>query len=96
VVSLQPQAIGYNKDRGQCHGRRGDNRVEEAERGERQRRDVVAKRPHEIAADRPERGPRQPDRFRDRPQVVAEQDQVGGADRDIGPGSEGEPQVSGG
>ena len=35
----------------------------------------------------------EPDRVRDAPQVVAEQDQVGGGHRDIGAGPEGKPEV---
>ena len=93
LVPLQPQAVGHDEDRGQRHGGRGDDRVEEAEGGERERGRVVAERPPEVAADGPERGAGKPDRVRDRPQVVAEQDQVGGGHRDVRAGPEGQPEV---
>ena len=43
-----------------------------------------------------ERGARRARSRRARSQVVAEQDHVGGADRDVGAGAEGEPEVGGG
>ena len=95
-MPLQAQAAGHDEGRGQRHGRRGDDRVEEAERGERQRGGVVAERPGEVAADGPEGGAGERDRVGDASEVVAEQDQVRGADRDVGAGPEGQPEVGGG
>ena len=43
--------------------------------------------------DGPERAAREPDRIGDGPQVIAEQDQVGGADRDVRAGPEGQPEI---
>ena len=93
MIALEPQAVCHDEDRGQRHGRRCDDGVEEAERGEREGDGVVAERPREVAADGPEGGARELDRVRDGLQVVAEQDHVGGADRDVGTGSEGQPEV---
>ena len=93
MVSLQPQAVGHNEDRRQRHRCRGDDGVEEAERGERQGGGVVAERPGEVVADGAEGSAGEPDRVGHCLQVVAEQDHVGGADRDVGAGSEGEPEV---
>ena len=88
--------LATTKSRGQRHGHRGDDWVEEAERGERQGGGVVAERPGEVAADGTEGSAGERDRVRDAFEVVAEQDQVRGADRDVGAGSEGQPEVGGG
>ena len=95
-IPLQAEAVGHHEDRGQGHRGGGDDRVEQAERGQRDRRHVVAERPAEVDADRREGGARQPDRVGHAAQVVAEQDHVGGADRHVGAGAEGEPEVGGG
>ena len=95
-VPLQAKAVGDDEERGQRHGHRGDHRVEEAERGERQGGGVVPERPAEVAADGAEGGAGEHDRVGDAPQVIAEQDQVRRADRDVGAGPEGQPEVGGG
>jgi hypothetical protein len=54
--ALEPKAVGHDEDGRQRHGRGGEDGVEEAERGQRDDRDVVAERPHEVHPDSPERG----------------------------------------
>jgi len=95
-IPLQAKAVGDHEDRGQGHRGGREDRVQQAERGQRDRRHVVAERPGEVGPDRREGGARQPDRVGHAAQVVAEQDHVGGADRHVGAGAEGEPEVGGG
>ena len=95
-VPLQAEAVGDDEERGQRHRGGGDDRVEQAERGEWDRGDVVPEGPPEVAADGAERGAGQPDRVGNGPQVVAEQDHVRGGDGDVRSGAEGEPEVGGG
>jgi hypothetical protein len=94
-IPLQAKAVGHDEDRGQGHRGGGEDRVEQAKRGQRDRRHVVAESPPEVDADRREGCPGQPDRVGHAAQVIAEQDHVGGADRHVGAGAEGEPEVGG-
>src|ERR1700683_1307897 len=54
--AAQAQAVGHDQDRGHGHRGGGDDRVEEAEGGQRHGRHVVAERPGQIALDRLEGG----------------------------------------
>ena len=92
----QPDAAGHHERRGGRHRRPGDQRVEEPGRRQRDRGDVVAERPGQVAPDGRQRGPGQPDRVRDDAQVVPQQDQVRGADRHVGARAERQAQVGGG
>ena len=92
----QPDAAGHHERRRGRHRRPGDQRVEEPGGGERDRGDVVAERPGQIAPDGRQRGPGQPDRVGDHAEVIPQQDQVRGADRHVGARPERHPQVGGG
>ena len=61
--------------------------------GERDRGDVVGERPEEVALDRAERPPREPDRVGRGAQVAGDERQVGRLDRDVGAGADREPEV---
>jgi hypothetical protein len=95
-IPLQAEAVGDHEGRGQGHRGGGDDRVKEAEGGQRDRRDVVPERPCEVAADGAEGGACEANRVGDGFEIIAEQDHIGGADRHVGPGAEGEPEVGGG
>ena len=61
--------------------------------GQRQRRHVVGERPEQIALDGAQGATGQPDRVHRRPQVTADQGQVGGLDRHVGTGAHRNAQV---
>ena len=77
----------------QRHRRAGDHRVEQPGRGERHRGDVVGERPEQVALDRAQRAPGQPDRVDRGPQVAADQGEVAGLDRHVGAGAHRDPEV---
>jgi len=89
-IPLQAEAVGHHEQRGQRHGGGGDDRIEVAERGERDRGRVVPERPREVEADGAEGRAGKPDRVGDRAQVIPQQDHVGRPDGDVGAGAEGE------
>src|SRR5690242_773855 len=91
----QAQAVPDDEDGGQGHGGRGHQRVGQAERGQRDGQHVVAEGPGQVGADGPERGPGQRDRVGDGAQVVAQQDHVGGDDRDVRARTQGQSQAGG-
>ena len=67
----QPQRVGDDRDARERHRQAGEQRVEQAGGGERQRGDVVAERPAEVLLDRAQRRAREADRVGRGAQVAA-------------------------
>jgi hypothetical protein len=82
----QAQAVGHHEHAGERHRRPGDQRVEQPERGQRQRGEVV-----QVALDRAQGAPGQPDRVHRGPQVAADQGEIAGFDGNVGAGATTRP-----
>src|ERR1700683_4899258 len=91
----QPHAVRYYEPRRQGHRRGADQRVAQAGRGDWNGRDVVAEGPAQVLPDRPHRGAGQPDRLGYRQQVIAHDDDVGRADRDVSARAQRDPEIGG-
>ena len=71
----------------------GDDRVQQAGDGERDRGDVVGEGPEEVALDRAQGPSREADRVGGGAQVAGDERQVGRLDRDVGAGADREAEV---
>ena len=92
-LRAQAQAVGHHRDGAEGHRAAGDDRVEQAERGDRDRDDVVAERPDEVLLDRRERGPAERDGLGDLRDVAVQERDVARLDRDVGAGAHRDADV---
>ncbi len=98
--ATQAQGVRHHAHARQGHGPRrqggiqgpAGERVQDARR-DGDERDVVAKGPDQVLADDPHRGPRQTDAGGHSTHVLADQGQVAGLDRHVGPGPDRDPEV---
>src|SRR6185503_7167646 len=93
LEAAEPQGVGNDEETRARHRRARDERVEIPRGGERQGGDVVAEGPEEVALDGCERPPREADGIGACKQVARDECDVGGLDRDIGAGADGQAQV---
>jgi hypothetical protein len=91
--SGQPETVEDHDQAGQSHGQRGDQWVEEAERGQWEGGDVVAHRPSEVLDDHPIGGSGHPHRSRHAAKVVSEEGDVAVVERRLRPTPDGAPDV---
>jgi len=89
LCDRQPGGCGCAWD----HGARRDHRVEQAERRERNGRDVVDEGPKQVLPDGLERQARELERLDDFERAAFDQHDVPGLDRDIRTGSDRDPKV---
>ena len=89
----QPQAVGDDRDAGEAHGGTGDDRVEQAEGGQRDRCQVVAKGPAKVLQDGGVGPAGELECGRHAAQVRRQQGDVRGLDRDVGAGPDGDAEV---
>jgi hypothetical protein len=88
VVALQPEAVGDDEDRRQRHGGRGEDRVEVAERGERDGGGVVAEGPEQVLPHQAHGRAGDLDRGGDVEHVVADEDDIAGLFGHVGAGAD--------
>ncbi len=93
MKAAQAQGVGDDREARQHHRQAGDDRVEQADRGERDRGDVVPERPGEVLLDRAQRGAAEADRVGRRAQVAGDEREVRGLDRHVGARPDRQPEV---
>ena len=100
AVAAEPERVRDDADRAHRHRGRREDRVEQdavppvqGAGGDRDERQVVDERPAEALLDGGDGAPGQGDGGHDAAQVAADQGDVGGGDRDVGAGAQGDAEV---
>jgi hypothetical protein len=89
----QAQRVADHRDAREDHRQAGDDGVEQADRGQRDRGDVVAEGPAEVLLDRAQRGAAEADGVGGGAQVAGDEREVGGLDGDVGAGADAQAEV---
>src|SRR5699024_8722289 len=91
--AAEPQAVADDEHRAECHRRPGDHGGEQSGGSQRECCHVVAECPEQVPLDRAEGTAGKSDRVDGSSKIAADQGEVGGLDRDLGPRPPCQPEI---